>query len=77
MEQELVYGGTAWVAYDSCYHRACDTLANVDLEALDLNADAIAFATLFYAMKTAPARGRAPGTKGEERTRSATRPGSP
>jgi len=53
-EQAAIYGGTAGVAYDPCYHLACDTFANVSLEALDLNADAIAYAVLYYAMNAAP-----------------------
>jgi Zn-dependent M28 family amino/carboxypeptidase len=48
--QAAVYGGTAGVAYDPCFHLACDTYDNVSLEVLDLNADAVASATLHYAM---------------------------
>lgn len=51
-EQEDIYGGTAGDQYDPCYHLACDTFNNVSLEVLDLNADAIAAATLQYAMNT-------------------------
>lgn len=50
-EQVAIYGGTAGEQYDPCYHLACDTFDNVSLEALDLNAEAIATATLHYAMK--------------------------
>lgn len=32
--------------YDSCYHRSCDTLGNVDPEALETMADALMHATL-------------------------------
>lgn len=56
-EQAAVYGGTAGEPYDPCYHAACDTFGNVDLAALDLNADAIATATLHYAMTTAEVTG--------------------
>jgi Zn-dependent M28 family amino/carboxypeptidase len=52
--QALIYGGTAGQQYDPCYHLACDTFANVSLEVLDLNSDAIAFSTLNYAMETSP-----------------------
>src|SRR4029077_5251827 len=38
--------------YDPCYHQACDTFANNSDAVLDLNADAIAAATLTYAMST-------------------------
>jgi Zn-dependent M28 family amino/carboxypeptidase len=55
--QAAVYGGTAGVAYDPCYHLACDTFANVNLEVLDVNADAVAHATLRYAMNTADING--------------------
>jgi aminopeptidase Y len=48
--QAAIYGGTAGVAYDPCYHQACDTFANNSDEVLDLNADAVATATISYAM---------------------------
>jgi Zn-dependent M28 family amino/carboxypeptidase len=50
-EQAAIFGGTAGDQYDPCYHLACDTFDNVSLDALDLSADAIAAATLHYAMK--------------------------
>ena len=55
--QAAVYGGTAGAQYDPCYHQACDTYANVSDEVLDLNADAIAYATLQYAMSTETVNG--------------------
>jgi Zn-dependent M28 family amino/carboxypeptidase len=51
-EQVAIYGGTAGEQYDPCYHEACDTFENNSDEVLDLNSDAIAFATLTYAMST-------------------------
>jgi Zn-dependent M28 family amino/carboxypeptidase len=51
------YGGTAGVAYDPCYHLACDTFANVSLTGLDQMSDAIAHATLVYAMTTSDVNG--------------------
>ena len=51
-EQVAVYGGTAGQQYDPCYHAACDTFRNVSRRVLDLNSDAVAFATLTYAMST-------------------------
>jgi aminopeptidase Y len=51
-EQAALWGGTAGVAYDPCYHQACDDLDNVNLFALDTNSDAIAYATLSFAMST-------------------------
>ncbi|MFB4283345.1 M28 family metallopeptidase [Nonomuraea sp. MTCD27] len=41
-EEAALFGGTAGVAYDVCYHQACDTIANVNATALDVDADAIA-----------------------------------
>jgi Zn-dependent M28 family amino/carboxypeptidase len=43
------WGGTAGVAYDACYHAACDTIDNLDHTALSINADAIAYAMYLYA----------------------------
>lgn len=50
--EAAIWGGTAGQQYDPCYHLACDTYENVNLEALDVNSDAVAFATLQYAMST-------------------------
>jgi Zn-dependent M28 family amino/carboxypeptidase len=50
VEQALIYGGTAGVAYDPCYHAACDTIANLSMDALDEMSDAAAHATLVFAM---------------------------
>jgi aminopeptidase Y len=52
VEEAAIWGGTAGEQYDPCYHQACDTFANVNLGALDANSDAIAYATLSYAMST-------------------------
>ncbi|MEU0691230.1 M20/M25/M40 family metallo-hydrolase [Streptomyces sp. SID4919] len=40
--QAAKWGGTSGVAFDRCYHRACDTTANVSTTALDRNSDALA-----------------------------------
>ena len=57
-DEAALWGGTAGVAYDPCYHQACDTLANVNLAALDTNVDAIAYATLLFAMNTESVNGQ-------------------
>lgn len=44
------WGGTAGEPFDPCYHRACDNPANISEPALDVNADAVANAVLFFAM---------------------------
>ncbi|GAA3222091.1 M28 family peptidase [Actinocorallia longicatena] len=41
--QATLWGGTSGQAFDACYHRACDTSANINDTALDRNADAIAY----------------------------------
>ncbi len=56
-EEAAIWGGTAGQAYDPCYHLACDTFDNVNLFALDVNADAVAFAVLQYAMNTKDVNG--------------------
>ena len=52
-EEAEIWGGTAGAQYDPCYHLACDTFANKSNFALRINADAMAFAILHYAMSTA------------------------
>ncbi|MGW6914872.1 M28 family metallopeptidase [Kitasatospora sp. NPDC054939] len=47
--QAARYGGTAGVAFDKCYHKACDNLSNLDLDAFDVNIDVIANAVGTYA----------------------------
>ena len=46
VEEAAVYGGEADVAYDSCYHQACDDITNLNTRALselgDAAADAVA-----------------------------------
>jgi Zn-dependent M28 family amino/carboxypeptidase len=48
-EQAEIYGGTAGLAYDPCYHQACDTIANLSMDALDEMSDATAHAVLVFA----------------------------
>ncbi|HEY6627498.1 MAG TPA: M28 family metallopeptidase [Acidimicrobiia bacterium] len=50
--EAALWGGTAGLAYDPCYHQACDTFANNNNFALETNSDAIADATLGFAMST-------------------------
>lgn len=67
--QAAVYGGTAGIAYDPCYHQACDNLGNVNRTALDQNSDAIAFAVGRYALDTSDINGV--GAAGAKAARSA------
>jgi Zn-dependent M28 family amino/carboxypeptidase len=50
-EQAAVYGGTAGVAYDQCYHLRCDTIANINYTALDQMSDATAHTALTLAKR--------------------------
>ncbi|MFG3419095.1 M28 family peptidase [Micromonospora sp. NPDC048063] len=49
-----LWGGTAGQAFDPCYHRSCDTTANINDTALDRNADAIAYTVWALAGAGAP-----------------------
>ncbi len=56
-DEAALYGGVAGESYDPCYHSACDTIDNLSMEALDVNTDAIAYATLQFAMSTEAVNG--------------------
>jgi Zn-dependent M28 family amino/carboxypeptidase len=56
-EEAEIYGGTAGVAYDPCYHLACDTIDNLSEAALDEMSDAAAHATVTFAMTTSAVQG--------------------
>jgi Zn-dependent M28 family amino/carboxypeptidase len=68
-EEQAIYGGTAGEQYDPCYHQACDTIDNLNLEVFDLNLDAVAFSTLTYAYSTETVNGevgrKVPGPKSD------------
>jgi Zn-dependent M28 family amino/carboxypeptidase len=53
-EQEEVYGGVAGLAYDPCYHQACDTWFNLNHTALDQMSDAAAHAAWTLARSQTP-----------------------
>jgi Zn-dependent M28 family amino/carboxypeptidase len=70
--QAAIYGGTAGVAYDPCYHAACDTYDNNSDEALDQMSDAIAHSVITFAQNTSIVNGvkgkgnfRSPATGGD------------
>jgi len=64
-EQAAIWGGVAGEQFDPCYHEACDTFDNIDLHALEVNSDLIAFAQLTFAYSTETVNGvpgmRVPG----------------
>lgn len=51
-DEAATWGGTAGQPYDPCYHLRCDTYANNNDHALDVNSDAIAYAVLQFSMST-------------------------
>lgn len=50
--QAELYGGEAGIAYDPCYHQGCDDLTNWDAQALEINADAMAYVTSLLSRST-------------------------
>lgn len=64
-EQQVIWGGEVGAQFDPCYHLACDTFENVDLHALEVNSDMIAFVQLRFAYSTESVNGvpgqRVPG----------------
>jgi hypothetical protein len=61
-QQQAIWGGTTGAQFDPCYHLACDTVDNVNLHALEVNSDLIAFAMLTFAYSTESVNG-VPGKK--------------
>jgi hypothetical protein len=57
VEEAAIYGGTAGVAYDPCYHAECDDIDNLSLKALRQMSDAAAHATLVFARTTSAVEG--------------------
>lgn len=55
--EAAIYGGTAGVAYDPCYHEACDTTSNINTAALNQFSDAAADAVFQFAMTTSAVNG--------------------
>jgi Zn-dependent M28 family amino/carboxypeptidase len=47
-EEALLFGGTAGIALDACYHQACDNVTNLEMNAFELHAKAIAAAVATY-----------------------------
>jgi Zn-dependent M28 family amino/carboxypeptidase len=57
-EQAALFGGTAGEIMHPCYHRPCDRVASVSLEALDVTSDAAAHAVMWFAMDGTAVRGK-------------------
>ncbi len=52
-EEALLFGGTAGEPYDSCYHRPCDTLANINTQIFTENARAVAHFAQYFGDRSA------------------------
>ena len=52
--QAQTYGGQSGQDLDSCYHKACDTIENINLELLREMAGALAYATVSFATSQRP-----------------------
>jgi Zn-dependent M28 family amino/carboxypeptidase len=50
-QEAAIFGGTAGVAYDPCYHLACDTYANNSDTGLDQMSDAVAHVVLTFSKR--------------------------
>ncbi len=61
--QAAKWGGKAGVAYDKCYHQACDNLGNINKQAFTRNLDAVAWTIGTYAYSTKAVNGIKPGAK--------------
>jgi Zn-dependent M28 family amino/carboxypeptidase len=48
-EQAAKYGGQEGASQDPCYHQPCDSIDNVNVEGLEIMADAIAHSVLHFA----------------------------
>jgi Zn-dependent M28 family amino/carboxypeptidase len=59
--EAAIFGGTAGVAYDACYHLACDTINNISAAALEEMGDAVAHTLLTFAFDTRSVNGAGKG----------------
>ena len=60
--QVALYGGTAGVAFDPCYHQLCDDLTNINNQGLDEHSDAAVHAILTFAQTTSAVNGTDKGS---------------
>jgi Zn-dependent M28 family amino/carboxypeptidase len=60
--QVPLYGGTAGVAFDKCYHQLCDNLTNINNQGLSEHSDAAVHAILTFAQTTSAVNGTDKGS---------------
>jgi Zn-dependent M28 family amino/carboxypeptidase len=61
-EQVALYGGTAGIPFDPCYHQLCDTLANINEQGLLEHKDAAVHAIATFAQTTSAVNGTDKGS---------------
>ncbi|WP_336204336.1 M28 family metallopeptidase [Nonomuraea sp. LPB2021202275-12-8] len=66
--EAAIFGGTAGIPLDPCYHSACDTIKNISAKALDVNSDAVATLVATYAFDTGTIGTAATAATGAART---------
>jgi Zn-dependent M28 family amino/carboxypeptidase len=66
--QAQLFGGVAGIAYDECYHLACDDITNISMEAFEQNIDAIAHAVIVYGYSTESVNGVEGADAGDKTT---------
>jgi Zn-dependent M28 family amino/carboxypeptidase len=62
-EEAAIFGGTAGEPFDKCYHQACDTLANLNLQSMDEMSDAVADSVGYFAARKASMADPSPTAK--------------
>ena len=66
-EEQALYGGQAGVAFDECYHQACDDIDNVSRRGLGQMSAAVVDAVARYSVSTESLGSRARSGKGKRR----------
>jgi Zn-dependent M28 family amino/carboxypeptidase len=71
--QEATYGGFAGLAYDPCYHQACDTFFNQSYTSLDQLSDAAAHTTWTLARSRTPVAERTATSAAKKKSKKSRR----
>lgn len=57
-EEATLFGGVAGEPYDVCYHKACDGIANINVDAVQKNSSALAFMAFSFGNSTSEIRSK-------------------
>lgn len=68
-EEATLFGGVPGEAYDSCYHKACDNIENINVEALGKNTASLAYMALSFGNSTSEIRSVAKFATSRKRNR--------